>query len=99
MDFTQYELGYDIPALPVCGAQELVDRLLHGSDYPVPVLGAWAWMRGLVDWETYRRWENCPNPIERDYQLKRAMGFPAESFSRIRRLLRISESQTTAPRS
>jgi hypothetical protein len=62
--------------------------MVHGSDYPVPVHGHWAWMRGFVDWQTFRRWERNPNVIERDYQLKVAMGFPAESFTRIRKLLR-----------
>jgi len=65
----------------------LVERILHGSDYPVPVIGAWVWARGLVDWPTYRRWEHCPNPLERDYQLKRALGFPATVFTRIQALL------------
>ena len=60
-----------------------MERILHGSDYPVPVLGHWAWMRGLVDWATFRRWERCPNILERDYQLKRAIGFPDAVFTRI----------------
>jgi hypothetical protein len=63
--------------------------MLHGSDYPVPVHGHFAWLRGWVDWGTFRRWEHHPNPLERDYQLKRAMGFPDETFTRIRRLLRL----------
>jgi hypothetical protein len=45
-------------------------------------------MRGFVDWKTFRRWEKNKNPLERDYQLKRAMGFPDETFTQIRRLLR-----------
>jgi hypothetical protein len=55
---------------------------------PVPVLGHWAWLRGLVDWKTFRRWEKHPNVLERDYQLKRAMGFPDDVFTRINGLLR-----------
>lgn len=71
-----------------CLREPLVHRILHGSDYPVPVLGHWAWLRGLVDWETFRRWERHPNVLERDYQLKRAMGFPAAVFTRVETLLR-----------
>jgi predicted TIM-barrel fold metal-dependent hydrolase len=66
----------------------LVERLVHGSDYPVPVLGHWAWLRGLIDWETFRRCEAIPNVIERDYQIKRAIGFPDAVFTRVGQLLR-----------
>jgi predicted TIM-barrel fold metal-dependent hydrolase len=71
-----------------CLQEPLVHRLLHGSDFPVPVMGHWAWMHGLLDWKTFRRLERVPNPLERDYQLKRAMGFPMETFTRIWQLLR-----------
>jgi uncharacterized protein len=67
----------------------IVGRIVHGSDFPVPVKGVWAWMQGHVDWPTYRQWENHPNPLERDYQLKLAMGYPPETFTRINRLLRL----------
>jgi hypothetical protein len=71
-----------------CLQEPLLHRLLHGSDFPVPVMGHWAWMRGRVDWKTLRRLERVPNPLERDYQLKRAIGFPMETFTRIWQLLR-----------
>jgi hypothetical protein len=45
-------------------------------------------MRGFLSWKDFRRWESHPNILERDYQLKAAMGFAPESFTRIRRLLR-----------
>ncbi len=66
----------------------LRDRLLHGSDYPVPCSGLWAALHRLVPWGTYRRWRNCPNSLERDYQLKRAMGFDEGHFTRMHALLR-----------
>lgn len=71
-----------------CLEPGVVERIVNGSDFPVPVKGVWAWRQGFVDWETYRRWETQPNPLERDYQLKRAMGFPRETFTRINGLLR-----------
>lgn len=71
-----------------CLAEPLAGRMLHGSDFPVPVFGVWAWLKGLVDWSTYRRWDRQPNVLERDYQLKRAMGFPAETFTRGWNILR-----------
>ena len=66
----------------------LRDRLLHGSDYPVPCSGLWAALRGFVPWDTYRRWQAHPNILERDYQLKRAMGFDDAHFTRVHGLLR-----------
>ncbi len=66
----------------------LRDRMLHGSDLPVLVLGAWAWARGLIDTATWRRWGKHPNVLERDVQLKRAIGFPEETFTRADGLLR-----------
>jgi hypothetical protein len=83
-----------------CLKEPLASRMVHGSDYPVPVHGHFAWMRGYVDWQTFRRWERQPNILERDYQLKVAMGFPQETFTRIHRLLKPSlggEHPDTAP--
>ena len=74
--------------IPECLREPLVSRMVHGSDYPVPVHGHFAWLRGFLSWRDFRRWETNPNILERDYQLKAAMGFPPESFTRIRRLLR-----------
>ena len=76
-----------------CLESTLVERMLHGSDFPVPVHGHFAWLRGQVDWASFRRWEKCSNIIERDYQLKRAMGFPAEVFTRVARLLRKTKNR------
>ena len=75
--------------VPDCIRSPLVERIIHGSDFPVPVYGHFPWLRGYVDWQTFRRWERVPNPLERDYQLKLAMGFPEESFTRIWKLLRL----------
>jgi predicted TIM-barrel fold metal-dependent hydrolase len=68
--------------------EPLASRIVYGSDLPVPVSGLWAWLRGFIDWPTYRRWQRCANPLERDYQLKRAVGFPDAAFTRLHALLR-----------
>ena len=70
-----------------CLRPPLAERLVHGSDYPVPVWAHWAWLTGAVGWAEFRRWQRYPNPLERDYQLKRALGFPAEHFTRIQQLM------------
>ena len=62
--------------------------MVHGSDYPVPVYGHWAWLQGFVGWRDFRRCEQLSSVLEKDYQLKLAMGFPPESFARIHQLLR-----------
>jgi predicted TIM-barrel fold metal-dependent hydrolase len=79
-----------------CLVHPLHGRILHGSDYPVPVHGHFAWTKGYVDWATFRRWEKSPNVLERDYQLKRAAGFPEESFTKIWALLRLGRSTGAA---
>lgn len=73
-----------------CIREPLVRRIVHGSDLPVPVYGHFPWLRGYIDWHSFRRWERHPNPLERDFQLKKAMGFPPETFTRIWSLLRLS---------
>ena len=77
-----------------CLASPLRERLVHGSDYPVGVFGHWAWLKGHLGWKTFRKWQRQANVLERDYQFKRAMGFPAETFTRISRLLRLDRAST-----
>ncbi len=71
-----------------CLESPLAERMVHGSDYPVPVHGHFAWLRGFVDWKSFRRWERDSNILERDYQLKLAMRFKPEMFTRIWGLMR-----------
>lgn len=73
---------------PECLEEPLRGRVLHGSDYPVPVLAHWAWLRGFISWTDFRRCQGIANLLERDHQLKRALGYPEESFTRIWDILR-----------
>jgi hypothetical protein len=73
-----------------CLKPGVVERMIHGSDYPVPVNGLWAWMRGFVDRSAWRQSRRQPNVIERDYDLKVAMGFPPHVFTRGWKLLRLA---------
>jgi predicted TIM-barrel fold metal-dependent hydrolase len=72
-----------------CIVKPLADRIVHGSDYPVPVFGHWAWLRGFIDWRSLWRCEKQSNILEKDYSLKLAMGFNPETFTRIWKLLRL----------
>jgi hypothetical protein len=67
----------------------LGERLLHGSDFPVPCSGLWAALRGFISFADWRRCGRIANVIERDYQLKIAMGFDPAHFTRVRSLLRL----------
>lgn len=71
-----------------CLQEPLASRLVHGSDFPVPVFGHWAWMQRFVDWRNFRRCERIGNVLEKDYQLKQTMGFLPDHFSRVYSLLR-----------
>ena len=75
--------------IPHCLKEPLASRVIHGSDFPVPVYGFWAWTRGWLSWETSRRWDLQPNVLERDYQVKRALGFPESHFTTAWKLLRL----------
>ncbi len=87
-DISAFNVPIRGSVVPRCLAEPALSRMVHGSDYPVPVFGHWAWMQGFVSWRDFRAWEGEPNILEKDYQLKRAMGFPPEVFTRINKLLR-----------
>jgi uncharacterized protein len=66
----------------------LVDRFIHGSDFPVPV-GAWyARLRGLIDEKSRKAAAQTSNLLERDYLLKRTMGFSDNHFTKANDILR-----------
>lgn len=73
-----------------CLMEPLTSRLVHGSDFPVPVHGHWAWLRGFIGWREFRQAQRTDNILERDYQLKRAAGFASGHFTRIHQILRWS---------
>jgi hypothetical protein len=67
---------------------EVAARILHGSDVPVPVSGAVMWAFGMMKWRDWRSSARLANPLERDAYLKRVLGFPEETFTRLAGLLR-----------
>jgi hypothetical protein len=69
--------------VPDCLAEPLASRILHGSDWPVPVSGFWPWAKGLITTADYRRARAEKNLLERDAMLKRAIGFAPETFTRV----------------
>jgi hypothetical protein len=71
---------------------DVSSRILHGSDFPVPVFGHRMWLQGWIDRATFRRVQGIRNSLERDWQFKRALGFPDEIATRVNGLLRLSPS-------
>ncbi len=71
-----------------CLRDEIAPRILHGSDFPVPVLGHRMWLQGWIDRATFRRCQSVRNSLERDWQFKQALGFPDEIATRPATLLR-----------
>ena len=79
-----------------CLEQPLASRILHGSDFPVPVLPHWALLQRFICWADFMRCSRIENVLERDYQLKKAIGFGPDSFTRIRQLLRTAPALARA---
>ncbi|MCX7915323.1 MAG: amidohydrolase, partial [Verrucomicrobiae bacterium] len=73
----------------------LVERLIHGSDFPVPTMPMWPWLWRQLSWRTYRQLARIANPLERDYQTKRTLGFPPATFTRITALIPVSSPGQT----
>jgi predicted TIM-barrel fold metal-dependent hydrolase len=72
-----------------CLRDDIEPRILHGSDFPVPVLGHRLWLNHSLDRETFRRIQMIQNPIDRDFRFKRRLGFSDQVFTRAEELLRL----------
>src|SRR4029077_647866 len=67
-----------------CRCPKVESRILHGSDFPVPVLGHRLWLNGSLYRDSFRRIQKIQNPLERDFQFKKALGFSDEVFTRVK---------------
>ena len=72
-----------------CLDPNILPRVLHGSDFPVPVLGHRLWLQGAIDHLSFRRLQHVKNPLERDWQFNEALGFPEEILTRAAGILRL----------
>lgn len=73
---------------------ELAARILHGSDVPVLVSAVLMWAFGMMRWSDWRATAGIANPIERDAQIKRMLGFGEETFTRLAGMLRKTAATT-----
>ena len=70
---------------------ELHDRLLHGSDFPVPVQPYWARLRKLISPSEAKHFAAMKNLLARDHRIKEAAGFPDKVFTQVWDLLRVAD--------
>jgi predicted TIM-barrel fold metal-dependent hydrolase len=75
--------------LKTCLTPAVMAQLVHGSDFPVPISGMWAKLRGLIEADTATQAKATKNLLERDYFLKKEMGFTPSVFTRVWDLLRL----------
>ncbi len=66
-------------------AAEVRERLVHGSDWPVP--GSPWWLLGRLPLRRIRALGRIANPLDRDLATKRALGLPDAVFTRAAQLL------------
>ncbi len=74
--------------VPLCRRPGVVDRVLYGSDVPVLVQAWPALLRRRITLAQFLLLRRERNPLERNYRLKRLLGFPEEVFTRADSLLR-----------
>ncbi len=65
-------------------------RIIHGSDYPVPVSGFGPWGCGQLAFADHWQISKSNNILQRDYLLKKAIGFEPDTFTRMDQLLQRS---------
>ncbi|MEY2542388.1 MAG: uncharacterized protein QOI22_1990 [Verrucomicrobiota bacterium] len=74
-----------------CLRDEIEPRIVHGSDFPVPVLGHRLWLQGWLDRREVRRIQKIDNPLERDWHFKEVLGFSEDVLTRAAKLLRLNQ--------
>lgn len=74
--------------LPLCRQPGVVERVLYGSDVPVLVQAWPAFFRRRINLAQFLMLRRERNPLERNFRLKRLLGFPDEVFTRMEMLLR-----------
>ena len=57
-------------------------RVIHGSDFPIPVGGFGPWLGKLLSNSDYSESRKIKNPLERDVFIKQAVGFEDSTFTR-----------------
>jgi hypothetical protein len=67
----------------------IMERMLHGSDLPVPSNGILPFLGGMIDWPDFRESRKITNPFQLDARLKQMLGYDEATFTRAAGLLRV----------
>ncbi|MEW6746215.1 MAG: amidohydrolase family protein [Planctomycetota bacterium] len=65
------------------------DRLLLGSDYPIPVSPLWPGAAGEINVKEWGEAALTMNPLDRNVKMVRALGFSAEVLTNAEKILRL----------
>jgi predicted TIM-barrel fold metal-dependent hydrolase len=74
--------------IPTLLDPKVQQRVIHGSDFPIPSGGFGPWVGGLLKAGDYMKSRKINNPLERDVFIKQAVGFEENTFSRLAKLIR-----------
>lgn len=66
------------------------ERLILGSDYPIPVSPLWPGAAGEMDLEQWAAAMLTSNPLDRNLKVIRALGFSSQVLSNAQKVLRLS---------
>lgn len=69
--------------------EEFRGRILHGSDLPIAISPLWVRWRRLITRAAYFTCRAEQNLLERDVQIKKALGFSDETFTLLGQLLNV----------
>jgi predicted TIM-barrel fold metal-dependent hydrolase len=56
-------------------------QVLYGSDYPVVTSVFWSWTKGWLSRNEFKMLRSLQNPLEKKFQLTKALGFPDRIFT------------------
>ena len=73
--------------IPALLEDKIQSRVIHGSDFPIPVGGFGPWVGGLLNRPDYLRSRKIKNPLERDVFIKQAVGFEESTLYRLRDII------------
>ena len=62
---------------------KIQQRVIHGSDFPIPSCGLGPWIGKLLSGADYFQSQKINNPLETDVFIKQAIGFKQSTFSRL----------------
>ncbi len=90
-DTSAFSLMTRIPILDEILETFPPERLVHGSDFPIPIEG-WVHLPGFthdVTWDEYKQIRNTENLLDKDVMIKRAHGFSDAILENADKVLRL----------